>query len=89
MSHPVTATTSAPFLDMMKRSVLGVIAWLFAFDWRSRWLRDRHGGRRSNGLKHRGCDDQSATDQGKRRRHLGKKKPGPHRIERRLDEQHQ
>ena len=30
MSHPVTATTSAPFLDMMKRSVLGVIAWLFA-----------------------------------------------------------
>jgi sorbitol/mannitol transport system permease protein len=30
MSHPVTATPSAPFLDMMKRSVLGVIAWLFA-----------------------------------------------------------
>jgi sorbitol/mannitol transport system permease protein len=30
MSHPVTATTSVPFLDMMKRSVLGVIAWLFA-----------------------------------------------------------
>ncbi|AME23983.1 MULTISPECIES: carbohydrate ABC transporter permease [Burkholderiaceae] len=30
MSHPVTATTSAPFLDTLKRSVLGVIAWLFA-----------------------------------------------------------
>jgi sorbitol/mannitol transport system permease protein len=30
MSHPVTATTSVPFLDTMKRSVLGVIAWLFA-----------------------------------------------------------
>jgi sorbitol/mannitol transport system permease protein len=30
MSHPVTATTSAPILDTLKRGVLGVIAWLFA-----------------------------------------------------------
>ena len=30
MSHPVTATTSVPMLDTLKRSVLGVIAWLFA-----------------------------------------------------------
>ena len=30
MSHPVTATTSVPILDTLKRGVLGVIAWLFA-----------------------------------------------------------
>ncbi|HEV7836040.1 MAG TPA: carbohydrate ABC transporter permease [Caballeronia sp.] len=30
MSHPVTATTSVPILDSLKRGVLGVIAWLFA-----------------------------------------------------------
>jgi sorbitol/mannitol transport system permease protein len=30
MSHPVTATTSVPMLDTLKRGVLGVIAWLFA-----------------------------------------------------------
>jgi sorbitol/mannitol transport system permease protein len=30
MSHPVTATTSVPVLDTLKRGVLGVIAWLFA-----------------------------------------------------------
>jgi sorbitol/mannitol transport system permease protein len=30
MSHPVTATTSAPMLDTLKRGVLGVVAWLFA-----------------------------------------------------------